>query len=41
MKPQAILKQLIWYYQKVRLGHLGEHSDVTSTFISFVSTVIY
>lgn len=28
MKPKAILKGLIWYYQKARLGQIGEKANV-------------
>ncbi|MDX2230526.1 MAG: acyltransferase [Leptolyngbyaceae cyanobacterium bins.349] len=29
MKPQAILKGLLWYYQKAKLGQVGEGTNVS------------
>jgi acetyltransferase-like isoleucine patch superfamily enzyme len=28
MKPQTLLKGLIWYYQKAKLGQVGEKADI-------------
>jgi acetyltransferase-like isoleucine patch superfamily enzyme len=29
MKPKAVLKNLIWHYQKTRLGRLGKNSNIS------------